>query len=47
MSKKVVIQGQEVLFYTWHYGKEYMWLKDIDGTHYMVRVDEQGKPIFA
>ena len=38
---------QEFLFYTSHFGKDYAWLKDVDGTVYMVRVDENLQPVFA
>lgn len=36
---------QEVLFTTEHFGKEYVWMKDIDGHVYMTRLDEEGQPI--
>lgn len=37
--------GQTVLFKTWKWGKEYVWLRDGTGVHYMVRADEDGLPI--
>lgn len=39
--------GQTVLFITYHFDKEYIWLKDGDGTHYMVRTDDYGLPSFS
>jgi hypothetical protein len=29
------------------WGKTYAWLQDIDGTHYMIRLDEAGQPVLT
>lgn len=39
--------GQKVLFKTWLYGKDYVWLQDGDGTIYLVRLGEDGLPEFS
>lgn len=39
-------QGQKILFVTEKWGKEYVWLQDVDGTVYMVRLID-GVPQFA
>ena len=38
---------QTVLFKTHLFGKDYFWMKDTDGTHYLVHEDENGLPDFA
>lgn len=39
--------GQRLHYRTVHFGKEYFWLTDIDGTWYMVPMGEDGKPDFS
>jgi hypothetical protein len=46
MSKQFYA-GQEVLFETTLFGKPYVWFKDIDGTIYLVRLNEEGVPQFV
>lgn len=42
--KKVMWFSQEVLNETYLFGKLYFWMKDVDGTIYLVRKDENGNP---
>lgn len=39
--------GQEVLAKTTLFEKDYVWLKDGDGTIYLIRLDENDQPVFA
>lgn len=43
---KVKYFSQEVLAKTELFGKEYYWMKDVDGTIYLVGTDENGNPVF-
>lgn len=45
--KKELYHGQEILFRTNLYGKDYFWMKDIEGTIYLVRMGEDGLPDFS
>lgn len=36
---------QEVLFATVLFGKDYVWMKDVDGTIYLNRLDDEGQPV--
>lgn len=33
--------------HTWLFGKEYYWLRDVDGTIYLAHVGEDGLPRLA
>lgn len=46
---KTVWNNQEVVYpgLVEHWGKNYVWLKDRDGTHYMLRLDENNVPQFV
>ena len=44
--KRQFYMGQEFLFTTFKWGKWYAFFKDLDGTHYMVPLDENGEPVF-
>jgi hypothetical protein len=44
MAKQTYL-GQEVLFQTSLYGKDYVWMKDGDGTVYLLRLID-GVPQF-
>lgn len=44
MAKKNMWFSQEVLFKTFLFGKEYFWMKDIDGTVYLAKVGADGNP---
>ena len=41
------IAGQRLLYKTILFNKTYFWLKDIDGTHYLLPEGEDGKPDFT
>ena len=43
---KQFIMGQEVLFKTELFGKFYAWMRDIDGTIYLVALDDEDRPQF-
>ena len=47
MAKKNMYLTQEILFETNLFGKEYFWMKDIDGTVYLVKKGEDGTPVFG
>lgn len=42
---KTYWKTQEVLFATRLFGKDYVWLKDVDGTIYLLPLDEDGQPV--
>lgn len=39
--------GQTVLFKSNLYGKDYYWMRDGDGTHYLVKCGSDGFPDFS
>lgn len=41
---KTFYYTQEILFRTILFGKEYYWMKDVDGTIYLAPIDEKGNP---
>lgn len=43
---KVKYFSQEVLSKTFLFGKIYYWMKDVDGTIYLVKSDNEGNPVF-
>jgi hypothetical protein len=47
MSKKQFYLGQEILASTVLFGKEYYWMKDGDGTIYLVKIGPTGEPDFS
>jgi len=47
MAKKNLYMGQEVLFKTVLFDKEYFWMKDGDGVIYLAKVGEDGLPDFS
>lgn len=46
LSKKIYM-GQEILFLTNLFDKEYYWMKDGDGTIYLTHVGDDGTPDFS
>jgi hypothetical protein len=46
---KELWHGQEQVYpgVVEHWGKRYIWFKDHDGTHYMVRLDDDGIPVLV
>jgi hypothetical protein len=38
---------QEVLFDTWLFGKHYVWMKDVDGTIWLAKLDEENNPVLT
>lgn len=49
MGKKIGEWRNQKIIYpgvVTHWGKQYVWLEDIDGTAYMIRLDEEGQPVF-
>lgn len=47
MAKKEFWMGQEIQYGTEMFGKPYVCLKDVDGTIYFLRLDENGQPILT
>lgn len=47
MAKKQMYLTQEILFQTHLFGKDYVWMKDIDGTIYLTKLGEDGAPSFG
>ena len=43
-GRHVKYLGQTILFRTHLYGKDYFWMRDGDGTHYLCRIGENGFP---
>lgn len=36
---------QQILFTTYKFGKPYVWMKDVDGTIHLMRLDNDGEPV--
>lgn len=36
--------NQRILSKTLLFGREYYWMRDTDGTHYLSKIDEAGNP---
>lgn len=45
--KKQYYMGQEILFLTTLFGKQYYWMRDGDGVVYLAHVGENGQPDFG
>ena len=41
---KTFYYSQEILFRTTLFGKDYYWMKDVDGKIYLARIDKNGNP---
>ena len=46
-GRSIKWMGQTILFRTHLFGKDYYWMRDGDGTHYLSHIGDDGLPDLA